>query len=97
MNNSNAFGFALLGLTLAMLPTVAPGGFPATGFDGTSARALWLHLVGGVQVAIGSVWLGQAAIGKFADGLATFQMPTLDRSPLATGAWAARDQSKRAV
>lgn len=85
MNNANAFGFSLFGLTLALLPVVAPGGFPPSGFDGTSASALWLEVVGSAQVAIGAVWLGQAAISRFADRLATIAMPTLDHSPLATG------------
>ena len=85
MNTANALGFAVFGLTLALLPSMAPGGFPPTGFDGTSASALWLRVVGYAQVAIGAAWLGQVVISKFADRLATFEMPTLDRSPLATG------------
>ena len=85
MNNANAFGFSLFGFTLALLPVVAPGAFPPNGFDGTSARALWLEIVGSAQVAIGAVWLGQVAISRFADRLATIEMSMLDRSPLATG------------
>ncbi len=85
MNTSNAFGFSLFGLMMALLPFVAPGAFLPTGFDGTSTRALWLEVVGLSQVAIGAVWLGQVTVTKFADRLATFALPTLDRSPLATG------------
>jgi hypothetical protein len=85
MNNSNALGFFLFGLVLAMLPLVAPTYFPPTGFDGTNTRALWLLVVGSAQVMIGAVWLGQSMVGKLADRLATIEMPTLDRSPVATG------------
>ncbi len=85
MNISNAFGFSLFGLTLALLPFVAPGAFPPTGYDGSNTSALWLEVVGFSQVAIGAVWLGQVAMSKFADRLATFEMPTLDRSTLSTG------------
>ncbi len=38
-------------------PMLAPGWFPATGFDGTSARAIWLVLMGIVQAGIGSSYL----------------------------------------
>lgn len=84
MNTANAFGFFLFGLVLAMLPLVAPTYFPPTGFDGTSTRALWLHVVGSAQVIIGVVWLGQVVSGKLADQLATFEMPVLDGSPAVT-------------
>jgi hypothetical protein len=85
MNTTNAFSFFIFGLTLALLPAVAPGGFPLNGLDGTSARALWLEIVGSAQVAIGAVWLGQTAISRFADRLVTIEMSLLDRSRLATG------------
>jgi hypothetical protein len=45
MNTANAFGFFLFGLMMALLPFVAPGAFPPTGFDGTRMRAHWLEVV----------------------------------------------------
>ena len=82
MNTSNALGFLLLGVTMALWPLLAPQGFPPSGFDGTSTKALWLEVVGGFQVALGAGWLGQVGLSQVADRLATFGMPTLDNSPL---------------
>jgi hypothetical protein len=38
--------------------------------------------MGGVQMAIGLMWAGQLAVSRFADELATFALPVLDRSTL---------------
>lgn len=85
MNSSHACGFLFLGLAMVLLPLVARGAFPPAGIDGANTRALWLGVVGWVQMAIGAAWLGQAAIMRFVDRLATFEMTSLDRSPLVTG------------
>lgn len=81
MNSSNSFGFVLVGLTMALAPVVMPQGFPPTGFDGTSTRAIWLATMGFVQVAIGISYLLQIWVHRLADRLATVSFPLLDRSP----------------
>src|SRR5690348_12389633 len=53
MNTGNAIGFIAFGALMWLLPHVAPAWFPANGVDGSSARALWLQLIGGVEAAIG--------------------------------------------
>lgn len=55
MNLRNAWGFLSFGLVMGLLPVLAPTWFPPTGTDGTSARALWLELMGVVQTLLGGV------------------------------------------
>lgn len=88
---ANARGFFCFGLMMVLLPISAGGAFPPTGMDGSNTRALWLGVVGWAQMAIGAAWLGQAALVRIADRLATFEMASLDRSPLATGEACLRD------
>ena len=57
MNTGNALGFLIFGFVMAILPTMEPQWFPATGFDGSSARALWLELMSFVQGAVGGSYL----------------------------------------
>jgi hypothetical protein len=57
MNTANALGFFGFGALRWLLPAVAPGWFPPTGIDGSSARALWIQLMGVVQCAIGASFL----------------------------------------
>lgn len=38
---------------MGLLPQLAPTWFPPTGLDGSSARALWLELMGVVQTLLG--------------------------------------------
>jgi hypothetical protein len=57
MNSGNAIGFVVLGAVMSALPHLAPGLCPATGFDGTSTRAVWLQLMGFLQVALGTGYL----------------------------------------
>jgi hypothetical protein len=82
MNIANAFGFFVIGTAMIVSPMLAPAGFPPTGFDGTSARALWLDVVGASQVLIGASGLIQIWINRVADSVATVRCPRLDRSPL---------------
>ena len=62
MNTGNAFGFVLFGATMWFLPTVAPEMFPRNSLDGSSARALWLQVMGLVQVAMGAAFVLQMEI-----------------------------------
>jgi len=53
MNFANALVFAVLGWVLEMMPRAFPSWFPHAGSDGANSRALWLSLMGGVQMALG--------------------------------------------
>ena len=55
MNAHNAWGFFSFGLVMGLLPVLAPAWFPPIGIDGSSGRALWLELMGAVQVALGGL------------------------------------------
>jgi hypothetical protein len=53
MNALNAILFAALGSAMEVLPKFFPSWFPPTGSDQSSTRALWLSLMGAVQIALG--------------------------------------------
>jgi hypothetical protein len=53
MNIRDAWGFLSFGLVMGLLPSFAPAWFPPTGIDGSSARAMWLELMGAVQTSLG--------------------------------------------
>ncbi len=53
MNLLNAVIFAAIGSALEILPRAFPGWFPHTGADSASSRAIWLKLMGSVQIALG--------------------------------------------
>jgi hypothetical protein len=53
MNALNAIFFAALGSSMEIMPKVFPSWFPPTGSDQSSTRALWLALMGAVQITIG--------------------------------------------
>jgi len=52
MNAANAVAFFILGSFMEILPAAFPAWFPRTGFDGTSARALWLQLMGCIEAGV---------------------------------------------
>jgi hypothetical protein len=53
MNATNALLFAAFGSVMEVLPKLFPTWFPPSGADQSSCRALWLLLMGAVQVTIG--------------------------------------------
>jgi len=53
VNLLNALIFAALGSALEILPRAFPGWFPHTGADSASSRAIWLKLMGSLQIALG--------------------------------------------
>ena len=53
MNALNSLIFAALGVAMEMLPKAFPALFPHSGADSASARALWLDVMGAVQVFLG--------------------------------------------
>ncbi len=60
MSNRNAWGFLSFGLVMTLLPMLQPGWFPP-GVNGTSTRAIWLELMGIVQLLLGGasvIWHG---------------------------------------
>lgn len=53
MNALNALVFAALGTAMEVLPKAFPSWFPHVGADSANARALWLDLMGAVQILLG--------------------------------------------
>ncbi|MCX6952426.1 MAG: hypothetical protein NTV51_09710 [Verrucomicrobia bacterium] len=53
MKFAHAVGFLEIVLLMVVLPQIAPGLCPRNGFDGTSGRQLWLHVMGALQVTLG--------------------------------------------
>jgi hypothetical protein len=66
MNALNALVFAALGSVMELLPKAFPSWFPPTGSDQASARALWLALMGAVQISVGLGFLVRAHVVPFA-------------------------------
>jgi hypothetical protein len=62
MNTINALIFAALGFAMEMTPRAFPAWFPPTGSDQASTRALWLALMGWVQVTIALGFVIQAYV-----------------------------------
>jgi hypothetical protein len=62
MNALNAIVFAALGLSMEALPKLFPSWFPPTGSDQSSTRALWLAVMGAVQVTIGIGFIVRAYV-----------------------------------
>jgi hypothetical protein len=62
MNDSDALIFGLIGSAMELLPRAFPSWFPPTGCDQSSARALWLCVMGAVQIGLGSAHLLHAHI-----------------------------------
>jgi hypothetical protein len=60
MNDLNALIFGLIGTSMELLPRVFPSWFPPTGADQASARALWLDVVGAVQIGMGAGYILRA-------------------------------------
>jgi hypothetical protein len=62
MNALNAVVFAAFGSIMEMLPKAFPSWFPPTGGDQASARAIWLALMGALQVSLGVGFLVRAYV-----------------------------------
>jgi hypothetical protein len=69
MNALNALAFAALGSLMEMLPKAFPSWFPLTGSDQASARALWLALMGAVQISVGVGFIVRAHVIPFVQGI----------------------------
>jgi hypothetical protein len=62
MNIGNASCFLLSGVMMGLLPSLAPDLFPRSGLDGSSARAMWIQLMGMVNATLGVVFIGRQSI-----------------------------------
>jgi hypothetical protein len=62
MNALNALVFAALGSVMEVLPSIFPSWFPPTGSDRSSTRALWLALMGVVQITLGVGFIVRAYV-----------------------------------
>ena len=51
MNSVSAWCFLVVGLVMQFVPALLPGSFPMSG-DMGNARALWLQLMGWVQIGV---------------------------------------------
>jgi hypothetical protein len=60
MNILNALAFAAFGSIMEFVPRAFPGWFPPTNSDQASCRALWLGLMGAVQIALGAGFIVRA-------------------------------------
>jgi hypothetical protein len=60
MNALNALAFAAMGAVMEALPRIFPAWFPPTGSDQSSTRALWLTLMGAVQISLGAGFIFRA-------------------------------------
>jgi hypothetical protein len=86
MNMRNAVGFLSFGLVMGLLPVLAPAWFPPAGIDGSSARALWLEVMGAVQTALGAGWLlGPLAMRTTVRWLAPRPSPVAPMVPFESG------------
>jgi hypothetical protein len=66
MNVLNALIFAAFGAVMEVLPEVFPSWFVRTGADCSSARALWLDVMGVVQIGMGLGCIVSAHLAPFA-------------------------------
>lgn len=60
MNLFNAVVFSAIGGLMELLPRAFPAWFPPTHADQASCRALWLDLMGALQVTLGVGYLIRA-------------------------------------
>jgi hypothetical protein len=60
MNAANALIFAVLGSAMEILPRLFPGWIAHQGGDCGAARALWLAVMGTVQIGLGLGYLVRA-------------------------------------
>jgi hypothetical protein len=69
MNALNALVFAALGSAMEILPKAFPTWFPSSGSDQASARAIWLLVMGAVQITVGVGFIVRAHVVPFVHGI----------------------------
>ncbi|HEY1848155.1 MAG TPA: hypothetical protein VGG37_03060 [Opitutaceae bacterium] len=65
MNGINAAVFALIGAGMEIVPRLLPSWFPPTGGDESSARALWLFVMGVTQMALAAGYVFRTHVMPF--------------------------------
>ena len=65
MNGINAAIFALIGAGMEIIPRLLPSLFPPTGGDQSSARALWLFVMGVTQMALATGYVIRSYVMPF--------------------------------
>lgn len=87
MNFSNALGFVGIGLTMWLLPLLAPGWFPPNAVDGSSTRALWSEFMGLLQFGMGMAFLIRDTALPAVRRVMAAGGAALRRGAIATGEW----------
>jgi hypothetical protein len=96
MNTGNALGFFSFGVVMWIVPFLAPSLFTHLAIDGSSSRALWMQVMGTVQVFLGGAFLvrtGWTEVRAFAAQirasrpLPALVEPQLGRAPIWAGGW----------
>jgi hypothetical protein len=77
MNRANALTFLVIGVSMWLLPVVSPDSFRHVAVDGSSTRALWLQVMGLVQLGLGATYLLKhyPLVSRRAPEAATVSMP----------------------
>jgi hypothetical protein len=81
MNAFNALVFAAMGAVMEILPRAFPSWFPPSGSDQASARALWLALMGVVQISVAVGFVVRFQVVPF--GYRMLSMARSESGPLA--------------
>lgn len=71
MKFGHALGFLSIGLVMLLVQQFAPGLCPPNGFDGSSGRALWLGVMGTLQLALGGGGVAWHAVNALVVALET--------------------------
>lgn len=97
MNFSNALGFVGLGLTMWLLPLLAPGWFPHRAVDGSSTRALWCELMGLLQFGMGMAFVIRDTALPALRRAATAGVSAVRRGAIATAEWQSGSAPKQVL
>jgi hypothetical protein len=82
MNILNAYAFAAFGAAMEILPRAFSSWFPPTNADQASCHALWLDLMGAVQITVGVGFIVRMQIIPAAYRVLSL-VPARDQGPLA--------------
>ena len=89
MTRGSSLLFFLLGLGMTLAPRLVPQAFPANGLDGSSSRAVWLALMGALNLSVGLGYAASRAVAAIGARFPSFRSGSPDSrsaAPLFTGA-----------